>query len=145
MKYLKIIGLLFLVLSTQLTWGQIPKTMSYQAVLMNTDGSKINEGSYTILFRLYDDTTDVQPLWEESQQIQVTQGVISVILGSINPLDLLFDQQYWLGISIGNESELVPRIALTSSPYALRARSVAGGVNSFPARGQCGNWSGKPN
>ena len=132
------LAVLFLVLSIGISYSQIPKTMSYQAVLTNTDGSKINEGSYTILFRLYDDTTAVQPLWEESQQVQVTQGVISVILGSIIPLDLPFDQQYWLGITIGGDPELKPRITLAASPYALRARSVAGGVNSFPEEGNVG-------
>ena len=50
--------------------------------------------------------------------------MFSATLGSINPIDLLFDVPYWLGVQVGTESELVPRINLTSVPYSFRAHSV---------------------
>ena len=38
-----------------------------------------------------------------------------------------FDKPYWLGITVGNEPELTPRIALTSVGYSLTADNVADG------------------
>jgi hypothetical protein len=54
----------------------------------------------------------------------VVQGIFNALLGTVNPLDLPFDEQYYLGIAIGNEEELSPRIALTSSAYSFRAYSL---------------------
>ena len=51
--------------------------------------------------------------------------------GNGKVLDLSFDQDYELGVKIGS-SELLPRIALTSAPYAL---SLRGSSNQFPSSG----------
>jgi len=58
------------------------------------------------------------------QNVPVVGGIFNVILGRNNPLDdLAFDRPYWLGITVGKgDSELTPRIALSSSPYSLNAR-----------------------
>jgi len=104
--------------------AQIPQTMSYQGVLTDANGNPVANGTYNIFFRLYDDDSGNQR-WTESQNVEVTDGIFSVILGTITPLNLTFDRQYWLGIAIGGGAELSPRIQLASSPYSLNAQSVA--------------------
>lgn len=91
-----------------------------------TDASRnpVPDGSYNLGFKLYDVATGETALWSENQSKTITNGMVDVILGSINPLNLTFDKTYWLGISINQGTELSPRIQLTSSPYSLTARTV---------------------
>ena len=59
--------------------------------------------------------------------VLLSNGLFTAILGSSTPLNLPFDQQYWLGISVNGGSELSPRTPLTSSPYSLQANDVDSG------------------
>jgi len=53
-------------------------------------------------------------------------GVYDVVLKDV---DLPFSEQYYLGITVESDAEMVPRINLTSSPYAYMAQNVsAGGI-----------------
>jgi len=122
----KIIFLLaFIFFAVQLCLAQIPKTISYQGILKNADGTSVTDGTYSITFKLYDISTEGTPLWTEKQSLTVNAGIFNHILGSINPLEIPFDKQYWLGIIIGDGIELKPRMKLASSAYSLNAASVA--------------------
>jgi len=59
-----------------------------------------------------------------------------VILGSINPLsnDLAFDEQYFLGIQVDTDSEMVPRQTLTSVGYALNSVHAQNADNATNAQ-----------
>ena len=108
----------------------VPRTMSYQGVLTDPEGEIVPDGSHNFVFRLYDNpSTPGSPLWQESHSgVPVTRGGFSVILGSStsspHPLDLAFDEPYYLGISVDGGTELLPRVRLASVPYSLRAASV---------------------
>jgi hypothetical protein len=108
-------------------YTQVPPTLSYQGMLTGSDDIPVEDGIYEMHFNLYGEADPSTPLWSEAQSVTVVQGIFNVILGTVNPLDLPFDEQYYLGIAIGNEEELSPRIALTSSAYSFRARSVDDG------------------
>jgi hypothetical protein len=60
--------------------------------------------------------------------VTVSQGVYNVVLGASdllpNPIALPFDQQYYLGVKVGSDPEMTPRIPLTSVGYAFRAQTV---------------------
>jgi hypothetical protein len=60
------------------------------------------------------------------------KGLFNVIIGSVSPIpgSLAFDRAYYLGVSVDGGSELVPRTAISATPYALYA-SVAGVANSL--------------
>jgi hypothetical protein len=112
------------------TFAVVPRTVSYQGVVMQADGRIPLDGDYDLGFRLYYVPDGGDPLWEETQTLTVTDGIFSALLGSVVPLDLPFDRTYWLGVSVGGEAELTPRVELASAPYALRAAvadSVLGG------------------
>ena len=101
--------------------AQVPQTMSYQAALTDNTGNAVADGVYDLAFSLYDSAVDGTTLWTEAQQVEIQNGLLHVLLGSVNPLALAFDKPYWLGISVGGEAEMEPRIALSSAPYALAA------------------------
>src|SRR3989304_7161504 len=124
MKYILSVTLFLVITISQFTFAQIPQTMSYQGVLTGADGNPVADGSYTLTFKLYDVPTNGDSLWNETQNVQVTKGLFNVILGSVSPLNLPFDKQYWLGISVGGGFELSPRISLTASPYSLNSHST---------------------
>ena len=118
--------------------AQIPKTLNYQGVL--TDGSEVAvpDGSYSLTFAIYDVSTEGSALWTETQPVMVNKGIFSVILGVVTPLDLDFDDTYYLGISIEGGDELLPRIMLTASSYAMNSRGVTGDSNIIPPDGHVG-------
>ena len=104
--------------------SQIPQTLSYQGVLKEASGSIVPNGNYNLTFRIYSTASGGTALWTEAQSVAVTDGIFNVVLGSMVVLNLPFDVPYWLGITIGIGSELMPRIQLTSSAYSLNSHSV---------------------
>jgi len=109
--------------------AQVPQTMSYQGLITDGSGNPVIDGNYTITFKIYDFTPiagsgSENSIWDETQTVQVSDGIVNVLLGRLNPLALDFDKQYWLGITLGTEPELSPRTRLSTSPYSFRAITV---------------------
>ena len=117
-------SIMFLFLGISVTLAQIPRTISYQGVLTDVSGNPITDGIYEMTFRLYEELSDGDALWEETQTVPVQDGLFNVALGSVTPLNLPFDQPYWLGITVGAGTEMTPRIPLSASPYSLNAHSI---------------------
>lgn len=119
--------------------AQMPMLLDYQGVLTDAGGSAVPDGDYELTFSLYTTSYSGTPLWTETHStVTVTKAIFNVTLGSITALDLSFDKQYYLGISVESEAELVPRIALTAAPYSFNARGVRGPTNVFPPDGNVG-------
>jgi hypothetical protein len=123
--------------------GEIPRTINYQGVLIDSGGTAAPDGSYSITFTLYDQETGGTVLWRETQDITVTGGVFEAVLGTSTPIDLDFDSEYWLGIKIQAEPELTPRRKLTAAAYSFNARAVKG-TNIFPQDGNVGIGTTNP-
>lgn len=112
-------------LSNALGFAQIPQTVSYQGILTDPDGTVVPDDSYSLTFNLYTTTTGGSSIWSETQPVDIANGLFYVILGSVNPLNLPFDQTYYLGITVEEGTELAPRIQMTAAAYSLKARTVA--------------------
>lgn len=114
--------LVFLVTSTVL-FAQIPRVISYQGVIKNTDGSMISDGSHSLAISLYDAPIGGNVLHTEMFFTQIKNGLFTLLIGSSTPFpsSLTFDKQYYLGIQVDGGEEMTPRTAFTSSPYALRS------------------------
>ena len=103
--------------------AQVPSNMTFQGVLTDDMGVLFPDGNYDLTFKIYGVSTGGSALYTEAHTgVPVVRGGFSVILGSITPLTLPFDAPYWLGITVGTNPELTPRVPLTSSPYALGLR-----------------------
>ena len=136
MKYFSGIFTAF-ILIIQFSFAQIPQTMSYQGMLTDSEEQMVSDGAYQITFKIYDQDVDGSILWEETQNVSISDGIFDVILGETIPLNISFDQSCWLGITIASGDELQPRITLTASPYSLNAQQVLG-TNIIPADGNVG-------
>jgi len=73
--------------------------------------------------------------WTETQTaIQISNGIFQVQLGSVTPLNLPFDESYWISIEINTDGEMSPRTRLASVPYARNAEyglTVGTGANNL--------------
>jgi len=59
----------------------------------------------------------------------ITSDFIANLKIILNNVNLNFSEQYFLGIRVGTDSEMSPRLNLTSSPYAYMAQNVSvGGI-----------------
>lgn len=140
------ITVLLIAASSLAGYAVIPQTLNYQGVLTDAGGSAVSDGTYSLTFRLYDVPAGGSPLWDETQgTVNVSKGIFNVDLGTVEPLNLSFDEQYFLGISVEGEAELVPRIFLDAAAYSLASRSVRGTSNVIPADGFVGIGTLSPN
>ncbi len=124
MKHFTYLFLFFVFAITQFISAQIPNTISYQGVLTDNKGNPVPDGNVSLTFRLYNASEGGDTLWQETQQVAVSKSIFNVVLGSVEQINLPFDEQYWLGVTIGDNEELTPRNALTASPYSLNSHST---------------------
>jgi len=96
----------------------IPSTLNLHGKLTNNSGSVLS-GNYNMTFNIYDVSTGGSSLWNVTNQtISVdSDGIYHFILTEVN---LTFAEQYYLGITVASDSEMAPRINLTSTPYSFR-------------------------
>ncbi len=127
MKKLSVIYLCLFLLS-HIAFGQIPQTMTYQGIILDDAGEVISDGSYAMVFKLYESEDGAGEIWAEEQTIEVHSGIINVILGQNVPLTVSFTKPYWLGVSMKGKDEFRPRIQLTASAYSLNTRSIPDSV-----------------
>lgn len=121
---------------------QAQANLSVQGTIQESTGAAVENGDYSLTFKLYTTETGGTPVWSETQsQVNIVGGVYSVILGKVTPLTAAFDQTYYLGLTVGSGAELIPRTRLTSSPYAL---SLIGQDNKFPSTGPVGVGTASP-
>ena len=113
--------------------GQIPKTLNIQGKLTDSSGTALT-GNYNFSFKIYNVSSEGTALWEENQTLAVQDGIYDAVLGSSIALTLDFDRQYYLGVQIGTDDEMAPRLNLTSSPYSYRA-SYAENISLYATGG----------
>ena len=105
------------ILTTLEASGQVPRNINYQGVLTDANGVPV-DGNKSIAFRIYNVATGGTPLYSQGpNNVPVKSGVFNVVLG---PIQLPFDVPYFLE-TIVEGSTLIPRAALGSAPYGIRA------------------------
>ncbi len=129
--------LLIAAISGYQSFGQ---TTSVQGVLRDPQGRSVDDGTYSLTFKLYTVSTGGTAFWEETQSnVAVSHGVFSVKLGAISPItDLSATQTYYLGVTAPGAGELLPRVELTKTFAANTAGSVTGTSNVVPSSGNVG-------
>lgn len=145
-KIVLLIVISVLICSFSHVFAGVPQMINYQGKLTDPDGALITD-TVSIVFTMYDDSSNGTALWTETQDSVIARnGVFSVLLGGVNPIpDTAFtgDVRY-LGIKVGDDSEMTPRKAIVSVGYAYRsvfadtASYTQGGIPS----GVIVMWSG---
>ncbi|MBU0494702.1 MAG: hypothetical protein KKA73_28875 [Chloroflexi bacterium] len=108
-------------------------TISYQGRLADSGGNPLT-GKHNLEFRVYDVPTGGTPLWTEmwtgANSLDVSDGLFNVMLGSIdNTLASSIEghDELYLGITVGTDSEMTPRVQLGSVPFSMQALTVPDG------------------
>jgi len=139
-KRLHLICLICLMYSVSDMYGQA--TLNIQGIIRKSSGANLDDGTYSMTFRLYTSSSGGTSIWSETNNnMDVTSGVYGVVLGLISPLTISFDQPYFLGISVDGGAEVSPRLRLTASPYTL---ALIGQSNVFPSSGTVGLGTTSP-
>ena len=121
------IVLILLIIIPLAGYTVVPQKINYQGYLTDSGGTPITSPpsmGLIMTFKIYDVATGGTALWTETQAVTVTDGIYSVVLGSVNPINLSFDTQYYLGVEIGTDGEMTPRQPLTSVPYAFSSNET---------------------
>ena len=95
----------------------VPRRISYQGLLTKANGRAVQDGSYQVTFRFYKQMEDGTAFWEESQQVNIDDGIITTILGKENPIYSIPSEAY-LEIEIDGIT-MSPRQELTSVFYSV--------------------------
>lgn len=127
--YIRLTVFLFVLLlfSIAVVYGMVPPKINYQGYLTDSSGNPIND-PVLVTFRIYTAPEGGTPLWEEEHYVTPENGVYSVVLGTGILLDLDYSQsEFYLGIEVGTDGEMIPRQELTSvgaSHTAFRALNL---------------------
>jgi len=147
-------GFLVLILSAAFAFGMavskanaangINKSINYQGKLMYATGTLVNDGNFAIKFTLYDSASGGTQLWSASTtnglpggtpaavSVAIVDGLFSVLLGDASlghvtiPETIFNNDNVYLGITIGADSEMQPRKRLSAVPYAFNAGALQG-------------------
>ncbi len=115
--------------SSHLTPTTSATTLPYQGRLTDSNGNPVN-AAQAMTFRLYNIASGGTALWQEAwPAVQVSDGLFNVLLGSTAPITpTLFaeNNSLWLGITVGTDTEMAPRMQVGSVPFAFQASRAFG-------------------
>lgn len=118
--YILIIALLVITFANA-AFAEVPSVVSYQGKLMQSDGTPIPNGTYSVTFAIYSVPAGGESLWSETNPtVHVKGGLFAVLLRNVGA-DILDSPEMYLGIKVGEDDELTPRQRITSVATALRA------------------------
>jgi hypothetical protein len=111
----------------------VPTVMSYQGLLTDPDtGLPLADGTYNMRFEIYDAAAAGTQLWEEPVgpavvPVQVTNGVFTVLLGTLVPLSpsVFAGGNTYLEVEVDGQT-LAPRQQILSVAYAMVAETLDG-------------------
>ncbi len=131
--------------------GDVPQTLTHQGRLYDQTGAPV-QGKLAVGFKLYDTIDATTPIWSEKLEVPFDDGYFSVDLGQQTPFKGVFDGSVrYMGIQVGADPEMTPRVDVNSVPYALVAGNVIGDITptSVSIKGvtvidATGKWIGDP-
>ncbi len=122
--------------------AEVPQLINYQARLTDFGGEPVDT-VVPMMFAIYDDTLGTTMLWNESYPgVVVTDGLFTVLLGSVNPLDASIFSGDLMGLYVrmgGEEVEGFLPLATTS--YSVRAVYADTAAYALVSAGGSGLWT----
>lgn len=117
-------------ISRQASFAAINPQINFQGKLTNPDSTNVTNGTYSIVFSLYTVASGGVAVWTETHgSVSVTDGIFRVALGSITSLPGSVDfntANIYLGVKVGADPEMTPRVQFTATPYAFNADALDG-------------------
>ncbi|MBI5060220.1 tail fiber domain-containing protein [candidate division KSB1 bacterium] len=125
MKRFTCITLFVVTLMLDASFANAPQYVNYQGTLASPDGTPLDT-TVAVTVSIYNSPSGGGPLWSSTfEAVTVTDGQFTVLLGSQEPLlGLFLAPTRWLGVTIGNNTEMTPRQVMVSVPYAYRVGSI---------------------
>jgi len=129
--------------------------LPFAALVTDAQGAPLTQVDLNVSFLLYNQPTGGNPLWTDAKTVDVVDGFLGTTIDGA-ALQSLFEgnTQLYLGVKLGQDSEMVPRIQLGASGFALRAASATNATGHIsPASvsvggavviDQTGSWVGSP-
>lgn len=116
----------------------INKQINFQGKLVDNNGLNVADSSYSVVFSLYNTSSGGSAVWTETDSVSTLNGVFQVALGTNTsfPGNVDFNSDTWyLGIKVGADAEMSPRIRFSAVPYAFNAAALDGIVATQSATG----------
>ena len=99
--------------------------INYQGKLTASSSVAVADGTYSMVFRLYTVQSGGTNIWSETQDVEVQNGLFSVMLGTSTSLASVdFSQTLYLGVNIEADGEMTPRKILGAVPAAFEANNA---------------------
>lgn len=123
--YLAVVFIVMAVCTAGLAQG-VPNSITYQGKLTDSGGNPLS-GDHSMQFKLWSEETGGYVLWDSGTlTVPVNAGLFTVTLGTpsnaITPYEMRTGGA-WIETKVGTET--LPRVKLTSTPFALRAGDLA--------------------
>jgi hypothetical protein len=114
-------------LSVGTAWADVPPTALHFSGQLNTSGGSFT-GTVNVTFTFYPTEGSTEVLWTETLSTTVTQGRFHALLGvdvnNLIPATAYVYDQLHLGVTVGGDAEMTPRIRVASVPFAQVARDA---------------------
>ena len=113
-------------------FAAVPSTISFQARVTDSAGNAIND-TVDVTLKIYNDPFTPTEEWSELHPaVPIQTELVQLELSSVSPFPVgLFDNdELWLGITLGTDPEMTPRIRLLAVPYAIVASGVSGDIKT---------------
>ena len=122
---------LIVALSAQTSRSQVPALLTIQGPLTDQAGNLVESDNYDLEVTIWNDSISRQAvhlLWSEIHAQQpISTGMFNLVMGSITPLTIPFDEPYWFELRVSSKQEswvIQPRFQLTAMAYSLNTRSL---------------------
>jgi hypothetical protein len=120
--------------------AQESQVIHFQGLLTGPDGGPLRTDTYDINFSIWDqESGGVDPVWSETQVVEVTDGLFDVFLGSVDALSAdVFthtegdSELRYLEIQVVGDDPMIPRTQIAKTPNSFVSSRVLGDVVTGP-------------
>jgi hypothetical protein len=111
-------------LGPRVAHADAPAVVPIQGILSDSEGAPL-DGNVAVTLALYDAPTDGAVLHTETMTLSVDRGFFTAYLGTLNAIDLALFRDVgtiYLGITVGGDPEMTPRLEVGTVPFAAFAQ-----------------------
>jgi hypothetical protein len=107
-------------------WALAPSVVNYQGYLTDSGGAPLDT-TVQMIFSIYHEDEGGTAVWDETHTaVTVSDGRLDVLLGISEPFSpgIFNEETMYLGVTVGEDTEMSPRTRFAAVPYAYRVATV---------------------